>query len=171
LILFKNSKDFENALKFFLHAERLIGVNQFAEDDIFEVTIAGQTTPTKHKIKSSKIRKAEYMKSKGNVSKQYQMDREDSMFDVISQGEQYFVNKLSALYTPPADPKLLYDVVIYDKARRPIYLKFDPNHKYAEHFAKQKGEYYPVRSGLFKESHGYVYYKDKEICSSNQMTT
>ena len=171
LILFKSSKEFDNVLKGFIPTEKLNGISQFTEDNIFEITISGQTEPIQHQIQSSKIRKAEYMKSKGNVAKQFHMDREDSMFDVLTRGKSYFEDKLSKLYTQPNDPNLLYDVVVYDKARRPIYLKFDPNHKYAEHFVKQKGEYYPVRNSIFKESHGYIYYKDKLVCNSNQMTT
>jgi hypothetical protein len=117
------------------------------------------------------IKKAEYMKSKGNISKQYLMGRKDSMFDILSKGPKYFENKLRSLYTQPTDSKLLYDVAIYDKNRRPVYIKYDPNYQYADYFTKQNGEYTAVKNGIFKETNGSVYYKDKLICNSSQMTS
>jgi hypothetical protein len=93
------------------------------------------------------------------------------MFDIMSKGAKYFEDKLRARYTQPSDPKLLYDVAIYDKNRRPIYLKYDPTYAYADYFAKQNGEYTSVKNGVFRETNGSIYYKDKLVCGSNKMTS
>ena len=162
---------FKNTLTKFIENQRLIGVSKFTDDGIFEFTKEGDTKPTQFVIKHSKIRKAEYMKSKGNVSKQFLIDRDHSMFDIETKGWKYFKEQLEKAYQQPTDSKLLYDVVIYDKARVPIYIKYDPNHLFAKYFSEQNGEYVSTINGIFREKQGRVYYKNQEVCSSNKMTS
>lgn len=170
-------KLFEDTLSDYLENKRLIGISEFTEDKKFVTSERVENETGIHfiehvgTIENMSIKKAEYMKSKGNISKQYLMGRKDSMFDILSKGPKYFENKLRALYTQPTDSKLLYDVAIYDKNRRPIYIKYDPDYKYADYFTKQGGEYTAVKNGIFKETNGSVYYKDKLVCNSSQMTS
>lgn len=164
-------KLFRNTLTKFIENQRLIGVSKFTDNGIFEFTREGDTKPTQFVIKHSKIRKAEYMKSKGNVANQFLIDRGHSMFDIEAKGWKYFKEQLEKTYQQPSDPKLLYDVVIYDKARRPIYIKYDPNHAFAKYFSEQNGEYVSTINGIFKEKQGVVYYKNQEVCNSNKMTS
>lgn len=171
-------KVMNGVLEEFLRELRIKGIADFTENKIFNITrrIDDPTGVRYEKendnvITDMLIRKAEYMKSKGNVSKQFLIDRGDSMFKILSEGEKYFEGKLKSLYTQPTDPKLLYDVAIYDKHRRPIYIKYDPEYKYADYFSKQGGEYYAIKNGIFSETNGTVYYKDKPVCDGNKMTS
>jgi len=162
-----------------LEEQRLIGVDTFTENGEFHISkrVKNESGKGYHfvkeigKISKSETRKAEYMKSKGNIAKQFLLDRGDSMFTVMSKGYKFFEDKLKSLYAQPDDPRLIYDVVIYDKHRRPVYVKYDPKHKFAQYFSRQNGEFYSTRNGIFKESNGKIYYKDKEFCDGNKMTS
>lgn len=168
---------FNRILAQYLEDIRLIGIERFTEQMKFDVTKLVKIGDNyefrtfEHDIKSSKIRKAEYMKSKGNIAKQYLIDRRDSLYNILKQGPAYFEQKLHDVYQEPDDKKLLYDVIIYDKSRRPIYLKLDLEHKYADYFLNQKGEYTYTINGIFRETQGSIYYKDKKVCSSNKLSS
>ena len=175
----KQDKFFQDILNKFLEEQRLIGVDTFTENGEFHISkrVKNESGKGYHfvkeigKISKSETRKAEYMKSKGNIAKQFLLDRGDSMFTVMSKGYKFFEDKLKSLYAQPDDPRLIYDVVIYDKHRRPVYVKYDPKHKFAQYFSRQNGEFYSTRNGIFKESNGKIYYKDKEFCDGNKMTS
>lgn len=175
----KQDKFFQDILNKFLEEQRLIGVDTFTENEEFHISkrVKNESGKGYHfvkeigKISKSETRKAEYMKSKGNIAKQFLLDRGDSMFTVMSKGYKFFEDKLKSLYAQPDDPRLIYDVVIYDKHRRPVYVKYDPKHKFAQYFSRQNGEFYSTRNGIFKESNGKIYYKDKEFCDGNKMTS
>lgn len=168
-VMFNNS-DFKKVMDAYLEQKRLIGVNKFVKEKKLEFTKTGETVQQVYDIISSTIRKAEYMKSKGNIAKQYMMGRGDSMYDVMSKGYKYFEEKLRQTYAYPTEKSLVYDVIIYDKSRRPIFVKYDPDYNYADRFVKND-EYFAIRNGLFREQNGKVYYKSKEVCSSNKMSS
>ena len=172
-------KKMKKILGQFLEEQRIQGIATFTENKVFNISkrvtdefgAVHYEKENDNVITDMLIRTAEYMKSKGNVSKQFLIDRGDSMFKILSEGEKYFENKLKTLYAQPTDPKLLYDVAIYDKYRRPIYIKYDPEYKYADYFSKRGGEYYAIKNGIFSETNGSVYYKDRLVCDSNKMTS
>jgi hypothetical protein len=154
----------------YLEQKRLIGVDKFVKEKKLEFTKTGETVQQVYDIVNSTIRKAEYMKSKGNIAKQYMLRRGDSMYDIMSKGYKYFEERLQQAYATPTEKSLIYDVIIYDKSRRPIFVKYDPDYSYADRFVKSD-EYFAIRNGLFREQNGKVYYKSKEVCNSNNMSS
>ena len=164
------ASDFKRVMDSYLEQKRLIGVDKFVKEKKLEFTKTGETVQQVYDIVNSTIRKAEYMKSKGNIAKQYMLRRGDSMYDIMSKGYKYFEERLQQAYATPTEKSLIYDVIIYDKSRRPIFVKYDPDYSYADRFVKSD-EYFAIRNGLFREQNGKVYYKSKEVCNSNNMSS